>query len=405
MTLVPLYEEMLQVNDYNGSVLAGGIVTVYHLGRTQIADIYSDINGTHPLANPFRLDNLGMQEVYVSDAFNYEVVVHDAYGSELFSVEKYINATSTLAHADVAVAASDTVCVSSYKIGDTTVYQPYITGGVGKTYTGIYPIDVNNTANMISADSVPIGVQDPLYIVQDDAEAFIIGASGLMPESASSNFYPMTGNPSGFLTAHQDISQKLDSTAFSTVSGSFLTSLPAGTMNETGFGYEEGLITGYNNSAFSAGSDTDPAVFVPWSASGAFAASGDITGLASETELQNVSSTITGMIPSTAGLATESWVTSQGYLTAETDWTDTITAASANAYEQATAAIPTDYLTTADSANFYTTANESGFITGVDLTPYQTTAGMTAYQPTAEMTAYQTAGNYQSALEFGYMTI
>ena len=401
MTLVPLYEEMLQVNDYNGSILAGGIVTVYHLGRTQIADIYSDINGLHPLPNPFRLDNLGMQEVYVSDAFNYEVVVHDAYGSELFSVEKYINATSTLAHADVAVAASDTVSVSSYKIGDTTVYQPYITGGVGKTYTGIYPIDVNNTANMISADSVPIGVQDPLYIVQDDAEAFIIGASGLMPESASGNFYPAS-NPSGFITGvdltdyatkdyvNDSVTGKLDTTAFSNVSGSFLTGLPAGTMNETGFGYEEGLITGYNGSAFSAGSDTDPAVFVPWSASGAFAASGDITGLASETELQNVSSTITGMIPSTAGLATEAWVTSQGYLTAETDWTDTITAASANAYEQATAAIPTDYLTTADSANFYTTANESGFITGVDLTPYQTTAGMTAYQ---------------SALEFGYMTI
>ena len=110
-----------------------------------------------------------------------------------------------------------------------------------------------------------------------------------------------------------------------------------------------------------------------------------------------------------------------GFLTAETDWTDTITAASAYAYEQATAAIPApqdlsyisgqvdsklptsafstvsgdfitalpadmattgdiadlaesisetyqpkgDYLTTSDSAKFYTTANESGFITGI----------------------------------------
>lgn len=41
----------------------------------------------------------------------------------------------------------------------------------------------------------------------------------------SANFYPMTGNPSGFLTSHQDISNKLDTTAFSDVSGSFLTAV------------------------------------------------------------------------------------------------------------------------------------------------------------------------------------
>ena len=44
-----------------------------------------------------------------------------------------------------------------------------------------------------------------------------------LDKTFSSNFYPMTGNPSGFLTAHQDISTKLDETAFSTVSSNFLT--------------------------------------------------------------------------------------------------------------------------------------------------------------------------------------
>lgn len=43
--------------------------------------------------------------------------------------------------------------------------------------------------------------------------------------SDSANFYPMIGNPSGFLTTHQDISNKLDTTAFSDVSGSFLTAV------------------------------------------------------------------------------------------------------------------------------------------------------------------------------------
>lgn len=49
-----------------------------------------------------------------------------------------------------------------------------------------------------------------------------------------------------------------------------------------------------------------------------------------------------------ADYATEDWVTGQGYLTAETDWTNTITAASANAYNEATAAIPTGLATTGD---------------------------------------------------------
>lgn len=57
---------------------------------------------------------------------------------------------------------------------------------------------------------------------------------------------------------------------------------------------------------------------------------------ATNTQLQTVSGEITALIPSTAGLATEDWVTAQGY------------------------------------------------ITGVDLTPYQTTAGMTAYQPVGD---------------------
>ena len=53
-----------------------------------------------------------------------------------------------------------------------------ITGEVGKEYNGIEPIVVNNEENLISANSAPIGVQEPLYFVQDDDEAVIIGLSG-----------------------------------------------------------------------------------------------------------------------------------------------------------------------------------------------------------------------------------
>lgn len=67
---------------------------------------------------------------------------------------------------------------------------------------------------------------------------------------------------------------------------------------------------------------------------------------------------------------------SGSYITQETDWTNTITAASSYAYSEATAQIPTDY---------YTTANPSGFITNVSAeNTYQTITGMTAYQPVGD---------------------
>ena len=54
-----------------------------------------------------------------------------------------------------------------------------------------------------------------------------------LDKSESAKYYPMVGNPSGFLTQHQDLTylsgkvdEKLDTTAFSSVSGDFLTSIP-----------------------------------------------------------------------------------------------------------------------------------------------------------------------------------
>ena len=80
--------------------------------------------------------------------------------------------------------------------------------------------------------------------------------SNLMPKGESANFYPMTGNPSGFLTAHQDLSEYQTTagmTAYMTTadSANFLTAVPAGTMNESAFGYDANdKISGYNGSAF-----------------------------------------------------------------------------------------------------------------------------------------------------------
>lgn len=129
------------------------------------------------------------------------------------------------------------------------------TGGI--EYEGILPIVVNNVEHKISAQSAKLGVQEPLYFVEDSNTATVIGISGL----------------------------------------------PAveGVMYESALGFGDGYITGYNNSAFSAGSTYD------------VKASSNIS-------------------VATAG---------NTFTVSGKDWTNTITGASSYAYNQATALITT----------------------------------------------------------------
>ena len=554
--LVELFDNIVQMQNLNGVPLAAGKLYVYALGRTRLMDSWSDVDGESLNPNPIILDDAGQAHVYVSDDFDYTLVVCDQYNNEIFSLDKYLYSKGSHSHADVAVAPSESIAVSSYHVGECTVYVPYLTGQLGKVYEGIDPIVVNNQVDKISANHVPLGVQDPLYFVQDDEEGCIIGCSG--------------------------------------------EALPEGTMNESAFGYEDGKITGYNGSGFSAGNTYEAGSYVDIDGntisvtglqpSGEYVTSGDLDeytkrtdfdaaisslnsakldvnvyssqsatfltahqsleGYATEQwvenkgyltavpdnyattgDLQNVSGEITALIPSTAGLATENWVTSQGYLTAhqslsglmsaslleisdnkitgyngtafagqgggvtgdyelkegngiqltddpiaqtttisvsgdyatntqlqtvsgeitamiptaltgeyldkasadtlyyplesnpngylsaETDWTNTITAASANAYNEATAAIPTGLATTADlqtvsgeiTAMIPSTAGLAtedwvtgqGYITGVDLTPYQTTAGMTAYLTTGDSAEFMTTAERSDYIPTG----
>jgi hypothetical protein len=95
------------------------------------------------------------------------------------------------------------------------------TGGI--EYEGVLPIVVNNVEHKISAQSAKLGVQDPLYFVEDSNTATVIGISGL-PEVE-------------------------------------------GLMYESGLGLTGGQITSYNGSAFSAQGGGNPQVPVVGSGS------------------------------------------------------------------------------------------------------------------------------------------
>lgn len=127
-------------------------------------------------------------------------------------------------------------------------------GGQGSTYTAGPNININD--NTISGKDWTAEIESAI-------------------SSVSSNYYPMTGNPSGFLTAHQDITNlpyvqniALNYTPSTLVSGISGHELYAESANhafnaetakyvESGWEYSDNKITAYNGSAFSAGSTYD----------------------------------------------------------------------------------------------------------------------------------------------------
>ena len=148
-----------------------------------------------------------------------------------------------------------------------------------------------------------------------------------------------------YLTAHQDISNKLDTTSFSTVSGSFLTAVD---------------LTPYYTTA---DANTVSSMF-----SGAidYVSANAITsldGYATTSEVNNISSYLSGQIDNKL---------------------------------DSTSFNPNDY--------YPMVGNPSGFISGVDLTDYQTKAGMTAYQPAGDYATtgdlYNTSSTLSGAIDY-----
>ena len=177
-------------------------------------------------------------------------------------------------------------------------------GGQGIEYEGVLPIVVNNVEHKISAQSARLGVQEPLYFVEDSNTATVIGISGL-PEVE-------------------------------------------GLMYESALNFSDGYITGYNSSAFSAGragyavsatsangavsSQTATVVTGGWET-----ADGKITGYNGTAFYTGAGNTYDVKASSNISVATAG----NTFTVSGKDWTDTITGASSYAYNQATALIPT----------------------------------------------------------------
>lgn len=335
-----LLDPLFQVENIAGKPAVGGHIEVFHAGTDTPYITYQNFDGTH---NPFKipLNNDGRAVILAEPYYTYDVYCYDSFNNMICS---RLNVMPQVG-GDVSVSGFTEVWHDDTLSGEGTPQSPLTVigggGSGGKTYSGIDPIVVNNEEDKISANTVPFGVQEPLYFVEDET-ATIIGLSG-NPSADAVNWVTAQGylqRPDliGYATkdfVEEEVSGKYDTSAFSTISGAFLTGLPEGSMNESAFGYSGGLITSYNGSAFKAGDE------FPQSATDAIQ-----------------------VVTSNSG----NWDTVTGKL-------------------DATA-----------SGDFYTTANPSGFITGVDLTPYQTTAGMTGYATKDDVSGLQSASTWNDAV-------
>jgi hypothetical protein len=162
-----------QAQYYNGALLSGGLLYVYYKGRTALATTYSDPNGNVENSNPIVLDNMGRCSVYASPNYSYTLVWCDKYGQEVFSYDKeLLDAVPVEDTYSIGIKGDDTISVDKALSGQTVVFNLH---AKGEDYNGIDPIVVNNDTREISANHKPLGVETPLKFVQDDEEATIIG--------------------------------------------------------------------------------------------------------------------------------------------------------------------------------------------------------------------------------------
>lgn len=222
-----------------------------------------------------------------------------------------------------------------------TAYQPVSAMSAFATESYVDSA-VSGKLDVTASSQFLTSLPEDLAYTSDVASA----VSGKLDNSASSTFYPMSGNPSSFLTAHQSLAgyateQYVDSAVSSKLD-----------------------TTAYNSAQFQLTADMS-----------AYQLSGDYYSAS------NPSGFITGV--DLSDYATTGYVDSA--VSGKQD------ASAMTAYQP--------------SGDYYSATNPSGFITGVDLTPYQTTADMSAYQTTADMTGYQPSGDYIYVSALGWAEV
>lgn len=225
-----------------------------------------------------------------------------------------------------------------------------LAGMGGGDYTGIYPVNVDNTAREISVDSLPlvtdssmtaygsagssvIGVNMDILTGKLDSSAQVVTATATQLYAGTAYLTGVNGAPVSASRAGQAANASLANSAWYDGTGRFISSLP------------DSATVSAIASAYATGKQ-DTLAFAYNTANQISSINGSALGGMDEAAVSGI----------------------------------------ASAYAESAASAKLD---ASASSSFYTTANPSGFITGVDLSPYQTTADMSGYIPTSLSSDFQ----------------
>ena len=211
--------------------------------------------------------------------------------------------------------------------------------------------------------------------------------SGKMDKSASGEFYPMTGNPSGFLTAHQSlagyateqyvdssVSGKLDTTAYD--SAQFILTSQSGMFQPSGYYQPSGEYLSATESS-NYYSTSNPSGFITGVDLTPYQLTADMSAYQPSGDYQ------------TAGNYLSSTDSAEFLLTSQSGLFQPI-----GNYQAAG-----DYLSATESSNYYPSSNPSGFVDSAYVEEQ-----VSGKQDASAMTAYQPAGDYQPSGDYIYVS-
>lgn len=398
-----LYPLVQQFQFRNGTNLVAGRIYVYYRGRTRLATIYKDQNGTIA-QNPLTCDADGRAPCFVDTNYQYTIVVCDARGKELFSQDL---------DADNAININDALS------GDSKLYIINSDG----------TISVNATSGdtWIQYDlgtfNKPLGVQAPLYWAQDDEECSIIGASGLATTEEINHVSGVVDTKLDKTELSAFVENQLEPTIaniehdISHISGVVDTKVDNTEYNEFVNDVQNEFSGVHDDVDFLSGQiDTkhDTTAFNSYSGSvkNTFDyISGQVNTKLPTNTFNSYSSNVNGQITHISGVVDnkvnkntfDNFTRDEGlrdnFLSGEIDKKYDTTAFNSVSGSFLTA-IPDDVVREDELTayqpigDYYSASNPSGFITNDALEPYQLIEDMTAYQPIGN---YQTAGDYYSA--------
>ena len=145
-----------------------------------------------------------------------------------------------------------------------TVYIGYSGegGGGGATYEGVAPIVVNNVEHKISAQSAVLGVQEPLYFVEDSETATVIGISGL-PEVEGVMYESALGKSNNKITAYNGTAFAAGNT-YDVKAGSNISVSTAGTTFTVSGKDWTNTITGASSYAYNQATANATGKYIPY---------------------------------------------------------------------------------------------------------------------------------------------